>query len=303
MRSGGRAKRQIMNNLSAMSKGARRLLQAAIALIVGIIGVGGFFLVVPKTTVQATKLNEFVVANPDLSRLATRPGQFEAVLLSHDPSPAVVAAAASDPAHTGAFSIEWFANGKNGTSLDVYIETMPTGALTTQVFDTARTEGISSAGLKKIDYTQAHQFSISGMPGALAASYNIVHPKDPNSNTPVLPPTPAITVLFAKGHVVFAMQVASYLLNKDQVLALARAEYAHVDAVLPGFTSLRVTANPPLATGLWTGIGGLAFIVLVTLPWALAKQNESRERQNAARARYATRSRGAKVARRRGATR
>jgi hypothetical protein len=294
-----------MKNLSAMTRGARRLLQVAIALIVGVIGVGGFFLVVPKTTIQSTKLDEFVVPNPDfyLSRLVSTPNQFEAVLLSHDPSAAIVAAAAADPAHTGAFSVEWFASDKNGTSLDIYVETMPTDALTAQVFNTAKSEGISSAGLKKIDYEQSRRFEISGMPGALAASYNIVHSVPQGSNAKPPPPTPAITVLFTKGHVVFALQVSSYLLNKDEVLALARAEYAHVNAVIPTFTSLHVTANPPLATGLWIGLAAAAFIVLVTLPWALEERNESRERQNAARANYATRSRGAKVARRRGASR
>ena len=87
------------------------------------------------------------------------------------------------------------------------------------------------------------------------------------------------------------------------ILALARAEYSLVNTVLPTFTSLRVTADPALATGLWIGIAGVALIVLVTLPWALESRSDSRRRRNEARSRYATRSRGAKVARRRGAVR
>jgi uncharacterized membrane protein YfcA len=292
-----------MRNLSEMTSGTRRLLQLAIALIVGVIGVGGFFLFIPHTTIQSTKLDEFVVPSPKLSRLVATPNQFTGVLLSHDPSPAIVAAAAADPAHTGAFSIEWFANNHDGTSLDIYIETMPTNALTTQVFNTAKSQGISSAGLKKIDYDLTRQFGIPGIPGAAAASYHIVHAPQPGATSKPLPPTPAITVVFSKGHVVFAMQVASYLLNQDQVLALARAEYAQVSKVLPTFTSLRVKADPPLATGLWIGIAGALFIVLVTLPWALESRGESRRRRDEARARFATRSRGSKVARRRGASR
>jgi hypothetical protein len=107
------------------TRGTRRLLQLAIALVVGVIGVGGFFLVIPHTTVQSTKLDEFVVANPKISDLVDQPNQFTGVVLSRDPSPSIVAAAAEDPAHTGAFSIEWFANGRDGTSLDIYLETMP----------------------------------------------------------------------------------------------------------------------------------------------------------------------------------
>jgi hypothetical protein len=286
-----------------MTRGTRRRLQLAIALVVGVIGVGGFFLMVPRTVVQSTKLDEFVVPNPKLSSLVAQPDQFTGVLLSHDPSPSIVAAAAADPAHTGAFSIEWFANGRDGTSLDVYIETMPTNALTSQVFATAKSAGISSAGLKKIGYDLDRQFTVPGIPGSAAASYKIVHTPEPGSNATPLPPTPAITVIFAKGHVVFAMQVASYLLHPNQVLALANAEYSLVSAVLPTFTSLRVTADPALATGLWIGLAGLAFLVLTTLPWALQTRSESRRQRNEARARYATRSRGAKVARRRGATR
>jgi hypothetical protein len=303
MRSGWVGEETDHEDLSAMTRRSRRLVQVAIALIVGIIGVGGFFLVIPHTTVQSTKLDEFVVANPKLSRLVASPNQFTGVYLSHDPSPSIVAAAAADPAHTGAFSVEWFANGRDGTALDIYIETMPTNALTSEVFNTAKSDGISSAGLKKIDYDLIRQFGVSGIPGAAAASYKIVHTAQPGSTATPLPPTPAITVIFSKGHVVFAMQVASYLLNSDQVLALARAEYARVSAVLPTFTSLRLTADPPLGTGLWIGIAGAVFIVLVTLPWALESRNESRQRRIAARARYATRSRGSKVARRRGATR
>jgi hypothetical protein len=286
-----------------MTRGTRRRLQLAIALVVGVIGVGGFFLMVPRTVVQSTKLDEFVVPNPKLSSLVAQPDQFTGVLLSHDPSPSIVAAAAADPAHTGAFSIEWFANGRDGTSLDVYIETMPTNALTSQVLATAKSAGISSAGLKKIGYDLDRQFTVPGIPGSAAASYKIVHTPEPGSNATPLPPTPAITVIFAKGHVVFAMQVASYLLHPNQVLALANAEYSLVSAVLPTFTSLRVTADPALATGLWIGLAGLAFLVLTTLPWALQTRSESRRQRNEARARYATRSRGAKVARRRGATR
>jgi hypothetical protein len=286
-----------------MTRGARRRLQLAIALVVGLIGVGGFFLVVPHTTVQSTKLDEFVVANPMLPKLANQPDQFTAVDLSHDPSPSVVAAAASDPAHAGAFSVEWYANGRGGTGLDIYIETMPTDALTSQVFATAKREGISSAGLKKIDYDLVRRFAVPGIPGGAAASYKIVHPAEQNATAPPLPPTPAITVIFAKGHLVFAMQVASYSLHSDEVLALARAEYARVSAVLPTYTSLRVTTDPALASGLWIGLGGAAFVALVTLPWALETRTESRRRRNEARARYATRSRGAKVARRRGGSR
>jgi hypothetical protein len=284
--------------------GSRRALQLAIALVVGAIGIGGFFLVIPHTTVQATKLNEFVVANPKLSDLVDQPNQFTAVDLSHDPSPAIVKAAAEDPAHTGAFSIEWFANGRNGTSLDIYIETMPTNALTSQVFDNAKSAGISSAGLKKINYDLTRQFTLPGIPGGEAASYKVVHPaNEPDSNGKPLPPTPATTVIFAKGHLVFAMQVESYLLHPTQVLALAYQEYALVSTVLPTFTSLRVTTDPALATGLWVGLAAIAFVTLVTLPWALQSRDESRRRRNEARARFATRSRGAKVARRRGATR
>ena len=286
-----------------MTRGTRRRLQLAIALLVGAIGVGGFFLVIPHTTVQSTKLDEFVVPDPKLSNLVAQPNQFTGVLLSHDPSPGIVAAAAADPAHTGAFSIEWFANGRDGTSLDVYIETMPTNALTSQVFATAKSAGISSAGLKKIDYDLNRQFTVPGIPGSAAASYKIVHSPEPGSNATPLPPTPAITVIFAKGHLVFAMQVASYLLHPNQVLALAYAEYSLVSSVLPTFTSLRVTADPALSTGLWIGLAGLAFLVLTALPWALQTRGESRRQRNEARARYATRSRGAKVARRRGATR
>jgi hypothetical protein len=275
----------------------------AIALVVGFIGVGGYFLVIQRTTTQSTKLDEFVVPNPRLSGLVAEPNQFTSVILSHDPSPSIVAAAAADPAHTGAFSIEWFANGKDGTGLDIYLETMPTNALTAQVFNTARNEGISTAGLKKINYDLGHQFSVSGIPNSAAASYKIVHTAPPNSNATPPPPTPAITVIFTKGHLVFAMQVESYSLHSDQVLALARAEYARVRAVLPTFTSLRVTAGPPLATGLWIGFAAAGFIVLVTLPWALESRNESRRRRDEARTRSATRSRGAKVARRRGASR
>jgi hypothetical protein len=286
------------------TRGTRRLLQLAIALVVGVIGVGGFFLVIPHTTVQSTKLDEFVVANPKISDLVDQPNQFTGVVLSRDPSPSIVAAAAEDPAHTGAFSIEWFANGRDGTSLDIYLETMPTNALTSQVFDTAKSEGISRAGLKKINYDLIRQFAIPGIPGSAAASYKIVHSaSEPGSGAKPLPPTPAITVIFAKGHLVFAMQVESYLLHPNQVLALAHAEYSLVSAVLPTFTSLRVTADPALAAGLWIGIAGAAFVALVTLPWALQSRNESRRRRNEERARYATRSRGAKVARRRGATR
>jgi hypothetical protein len=286
-----------------MTRGTRRLLQLAIALVVGGIGIGGFFLVVPHTTVQSTKLDDFVVANPKLSNLVAQPNQFTGVVLSHDPSPSIVAAAAADPAHTGAFSIEWFAKGRDGTSLDIYIETMPTSALSSQVFDAAKSAGISSAGLKKIDYDLNRQFSVPGIPGSAAASYEIVHSSPPGSGAKPLPPTPAITVIFSKGHLVFAMQVASYLLHADQVLALAQAEYALVGAVLPTFTSLRVTADPALATGLWIGIGGTAFIASITLPWAFESRSESRRRRNEARTRYATKSRGAKVARRRGAFR
>jgi hypothetical protein len=286
-----------------MTRGARRRLQAVIALVVGAIGVAGFFLVVPHTTIQSTKLDEFVVTNPKLSDLVAQPDQFTGVLLSHDPSPSIVAAAAADPAHTGAFSIEWFANTKDGTSLDIYLETMPTNALTSQVFDAAKSAGISSAGLKKIDYDLNRQFNIPGIPGSAAASYEIVHAPTPGSSAKPLPPTPAITVIFSKGHLVFAMQVASYLLHPDQVLALAHAEYALVSTVLPTFTSLRMTADPPLATGLWIGLAGVALIVLVTLPWALQSRNESSRHRSETRARYTTRSRGAKVARRRGAVR
>lgn len=286
-----------------MTRSSRRLLQLAIGLVVGVIGVGGYFLVIPRTTTQSTKLDEFVVSNPRLSGLVAEPNQFTSVVLSHDPSPSIVAAAASDPAHTGAFSIEWFANGNAGTGLDIYIETVPTNALTAQVYDTAKSEGISSAGLKKINYELGHQFNVSGIPNSAAASYKVVHAAQPNSSVPPPPPTPAITVIFFKGHLVFAMQVASYSLHRDQVLALARAEYARVSAVLPTFTSLRVTAGPPLATGLWIGFAAVGFIVLVTLPWALESRKESRRRTNEARARSATRSRGAKVARRRGASR
>jgi len=286
-----------------MTRGTRRRLQLAIALVVGIIGVVGFFLVVPHTTVQSTKLDEFVVPSPKLSNLVDQPNQFTGVYLSHDPSPRIVAAAAADPADTGAFSVEWFANGRDGTSLNIYIETMPTNALTSQVFDTAKSEGISSAGLKKIDYDLIRQFTLPGIPGSAAASYKIVHTAEPGSSAKPLPPTPAITVIFSRGHLVFAMQVGSYQLHPDQVLALAYAEYSRVSALLPTFTSLRATADPALASGLWIGLSGAALTLLVTLPWALQSTNETRRRRNEARARYATRSRGAKVARRRGAIR
>src|ERR1700733_14381261 len=162
---------------------------------------------------------------------------------------------------------------------------MPTNALTNQVFGTAKRAGISIAGLKKIDYDLNRQFTVPGIPGSAAASYKIVHAPEPGSTTAPLPPTPAITVIFAKGHLVFAMQVASYLIHPDQVLALARAEYSLVSTVLPTFTSLRVTADPALATGLWIGIAGVALIVLVTLPWALESRSDSSRRRNEARSR------------------
>lgn len=288
---------------SVMTRRTRRLVQLAIALVIGMIGIGGFFVVIPKTTIQSTKLDEFVLPNPKLSGLVAEPSSSTGVLLSHDPSRSIVAAAASDPAHTGAFSVEWFADGKQGTSLDIYIETMPTNALTSQVFNTAKSEGVSSAGLKKINYNLIQQFAVSGIPGSAAASYKIVHPTQPGSSAAPLPPTPAITVIFSKGHLIFALQVASYSLHSAQVVALARAEYSLVSEVLPSFKSLRVTADPALATGLWVGLFGAGFVVLIALPWALETKNESRRRRDEARARYATRSRGAKVVRRRVATR
>lgn len=289
-----------------MTRRTRRLVQLAIALFIAMIGIGGFFIVIPHTTVQSTKLNEFVVAHPNLylSRLVATPSSSVGVLLSHDPSPQVVASAAADPAHTGAYSSEWFASDKQGTSLDIYIEMMPTDALTAQVFNTAKSQGISKAGLKKINYSLIRQFSVPGIPGSAAASYKIEHSAQstPSGSKP-LPPTPAMTVIFSKGHIVFAMQVASFSLHPDQVLALAKAEYALVSAVLPSFTSLRVTGDPPLATGLWVVLFAIGFLILVTLPWALESSRESRRRREEAQARYATRSRGAKVARRRATAR
>ena len=135
------------------------LIELGLVLVCIAAGVGVFFAVVPKTTVNLAPLSRLSITNPKIPHI-TATATYSAPTTPQSSGLSVLEQAyASEPGETGAYTAQWFGLGNLGGNVGLFVELLPTKAL-------ARIAS-SRIRLKRARLTPACTFSGTGLAIAL----------------------------------------------------------------------------------------------------------------------------------------
>ena len=146
-----------------------RKVAVAVAAIVAVLAIVGYFIVIPSDHTQRSRLAKLVVTTPPAGFTAKPSGSGE-MAATANPFAAAKAAAKKSPNSTGSYSIAW-----NGTtaanSLSLLVTMLPSTAEATTVLSQATTTYLQANSFTKEKFSLLHQFSVATPAGTTAATY------------------------------------------------------------------------------------------------------------------------------------
>jgi hypothetical protein len=259
----------------------------AILAVVAIAAVG-YERFIPITQIDSGRLAALVVTAPP-SGFNKKPASSTGVPASSSPFSTVKAAGKSSPGSTGSYSVAWTNPSSSNDSAWLLVSVLPSASDAAKVQSEAASQYLGAQSFKTENYVLAGHVAMPSMSGAQAAVFT-----SSKSGPPV------VTVIYQVGRaqvVEFVGLVGSQAKATTTATALANAEAAQLDHVLPGF-SLSRTSSPLAATLVyWLVVLSIVSIGIAT-PIIVRRTRQKRIQARERMARRQLQSRGRKVARR-----
>jgi hypothetical protein len=281
------------------------LIELGLVVVWIIAGVAVYFAVAPKTAVNLAPMSRFSLTNPEIAHITPTP-TYSAPTTAQSSGLAVLEQAyQTSPGETGAYTAQWFGLGSVGGNVGLFVELLPTKALATTAAADQASTNMTPAVLKAQKYTLKSTFSIPNVPGSSAVYYLIPVPakKSASGVEVAQPPEPGYTAEIQVGRVATRINFTGTAATKAGLLRIAAREVAVMKSGIVGLKNMASTQYP-VGPGLLILLGvvilsGIGFVV----PFARGRYLAAQLAHEEARRRYQLQSRGAKVARRKGARR
>jgi hypothetical protein len=281
------------------------LIELGLVLVFIAAGVAVFFAVVPETTVNLAPMSRFALTNPEIAHI-TPTATYSAPTSAQSSGLSILQQAYTvSPGETGAYTAQWFGLGARGGNVGLFVELLPAKVVATAAAESQISTNMTPAILASQKYTLKSTFSIPNLPGSSAVYYLIPVPAKKSASGTEVPqlPEPGYTAEIQVGRVATRINFTGTAATKAGLLRIAAREAAVMKSGLVGFKSMASTAYPIGSTLLIllgvVVLSGIVFLVPIARGRYLAAQLAREE----ARRRYQLQSRGAKVARRKGARR
>jgi hypothetical protein len=262
----------------------------AAALAAFVVGAGVVYLeLVPVHRVDGGRLAALAPATPPAG-FAKKPVSAGSLAASSSPFAEVKTAAKQHADSTGSYSIDWSKSSSSSDSADLLVSVLPSAADAEKAEVQAKSGYLGSQSFKSSSYSYKEPIAVPSVPGASGALYQ--------SSTSGAPPLVVIEFQTGRAQVTEFMAVSgSASSSESAALALARSEYDHLGATLPGLTLAETTWRPVVSLIYWAAIAavvGAAMLVPV-----IRRRSRQRRQLAAERARLAHLSgRGAKILKR-----
>lgn len=286
-----------------MSKKLWMQIVATVLLVAG--GVAGFFTIVPVTTVDLTPLGRLVISDPKIPNIAPKATYSAPTSVVSARLPVLDAGYKVAPGQTGAYTAQWFGLGNKGGNAGVFLEVLPTVGLATTAAVQQVSTSMTASALTAVKYTLQSTFSIPGVPGSTAVYYLIPRKPVKSSTGVEIPQSPiaGYTAEIREGRAAARIDLNGFAATKSRLVQLAQREAAAMKSGVAHLKDMASLAYPVGSSLIVWGVA-LALIALVYfIPYVRKRLELSRLAREEARRRYQLQSRGAKIARRRGAAR
>ncbi|HTW98986.1 MAG TPA: hypothetical protein VMD59_09425 [Acidimicrobiales bacterium] len=271
-------------------------------LVLVALGIGGYFLFIPRSVPLLGRLSSLVVQQPGIAGLRSTPQSSSAVPNADSGSlTALSAAFASSPDKTGSWDIVWT---KAGASLSAWqasllVDEMPSSAGAKTLRGELDSEYVQKDTYLGEHYAETASFSVPGADARGVATIGMTYAR-PKSKTEAAGTTTAITMQVGRADAVVFVQTPRA--TRTGATKLAAAEIALLEAREPGF-SLVGTQFSLLSSLVWWIVTLAVVAAAVITPKLALRARDRRLAHAAALARSQVQMRGQKVLRRRGSAR
>ena len=281
------------------------LIELGLVMVCVAAGVVLFLVVVPKTTVNLAPMSRLALSNPEIPHI-TAAATYSAPTTAESSGLAILEQAySSSPGETGAYTAQWFGLGSAGGNVGLFVELLPTKALATTAAQSQVNANMTPAVLTSQKYTLKSTFVIPGLAGSSAVYYLIPVPaKKSASGAEVPQPSqPGYTAEIQVGRVATRINFTGTAATRSGLLRIAAREAAVMKSGVVGLKNMASTEYPLGPTLLiLLGVAILSGVVFL-VPFLRGRYLAAQLAREEARRRYQLQSRGAKVARRKGARR
>lgn len=268
-----------------------RVLRVVVVLA---LAAGGYFLFIPQTHVERSRLAKLVIDHTALSQVPAKAKLSEAINPSQSTFAATRNAAKRAPGATGMYAREWYVSSSGPPEAGVVLQMLPDTATARTVFAAEVKQLGTKPTLTQETPTNPKRFSVPGVAGSQGISWIL----DDASTSAHAPVGASYTVVYRVGRVVVSelMVTTSPARDTAAISADAKANAALVARLAPGISLVRTT---------WPFVASLVFAVVtvvvaagaVLLPeWFGTQARRRRERheereQRRAREQYLARGR------------
>lgn len=281
------------------------LIQLVVSVLLAAGGAASYFLIVPVTTVDLSPMSRLVISDPKIANITPKATYSAPTAVASAKLPVLDAGYLIAPGQTGAYTAQWFGLGNKGGNVGVFLEVLPTVGLAKTAAAQQVSTSMNAERLKAVKYTLESSFTIPGIPDSSAVYYLIPRQPVKSSTGAEIPQAPiaGYTAEIRVGRSAARIDLNGFAATKARLEQVATREAA---AMKSGLASLKNMASRAYPLGSSLIIWGVvvALIGLVYLvPFSVKRVELSRLARQEARRRYQLQSRGAKIARRRGAVR
>jgi hypothetical protein len=281
------------------------LVQIVGAVVLAAGGVASFFTIVPVTTVDLSRLSSLVITNPKVPNIAAKATYSAPTSVASSQLPVLSAGYLISPGETGEYTTQWFGLGSKGGNVGVFLELLPNVGLAKTAAAQQVSTRMTTSALTSIGYNFKSNFTVPGVASGPAVYYLIPRQATKSSSGAEIPqtPVPGYTAEIRIGRVAARIDLDGFAATKARLISIAAAEVAAIEGGLPKLKNMASLVYP-LGSSLilWAIVAVLIGLVFL-IPYIVERYALSRAAREEARRRYQLQSRGAKIARRRGATR
>ncbi len=249
-----------------------RLRVPAIVIVLALAG-AGFALFGSSTEIHRSEMSKLVVHTSGLAGVPHKPYLDKPQSFTSVPAKILAQAAASDPSHTGVYTVGW-KNPASSENVGLLIELLPTASAAQSARSELQKEYATKKSYQAAGLTLVGSFSVPKVPGAFAREFTTTATSTNSS------PTTVETVLFQVRRVAVSVMVQSVKSAglRQGASRLASSELQLLQRAEPHFAM--TTSVHRALTALWYGLGALGVsLAIIFGPTVLLELQLSRERR------------------------